>query len=237
MGERTLIVIPAYNEEDSIAEVLMSLRRSAAEFDRVVVNDGSEDDTGRVVAGLGEKQLLLACNVGYGHALQIGLRYGLIAGYDIIVSFDADGQHRAEDVRCLVQELLVSGADMIIGSRYCDGQPYASPLDRRLGQLLFSHMTRLLTGRRIYDTTSGFKAIRAEACRSIIRRAFLDFHIEMIVGLSLSGFTINEYPIIVNERASGRSMYSFVNIMRYPLKTLLLTVVAVIDGYLERRTR
>lgn len=237
MGERTLIIIPAYNEEDSIAGAIVSLRRWAAEFDRVVVNDGSEDQTGRIVAELGEKQLVLPCNVGYGHALQIGFRYALSAGYDIIVSFDADGQHRAEDVPRLVQELQASGADMIIGSRYCNGDPYTSPLDRRLGQLLFSHLTRLLTRQRIYDTTSGFKAIRAEACRSVIRRVFLDFHIEMIVSLSLSGFTIREYPIIVNERTSGRSMYSLLNVVHYPLKTLLLTAVAVIDGYLERRTR
>lgn len=236
MAPRILIVIPAYNEEQTIAAVIEGLRRAVPAYDRVVVNDGAKDNTGRVVAALGEKQLWLPCNLGYGHALQTGLKYGLQSGYEIIVSFDGDGQHRPEDVQPLVEALLSRGADIVIGSRYCNGRSYNSPLGRKLGQILFSHLTGLLLGRRIYDTTSGFKAMRAAACEMVVSGIFMDFHTESLVRLSMAGFKIIEHPITVYERAHGRSMHSLISVFAYPLQTLLLTLVALVDALLHRRT-
>jgi glycosyltransferase involved in cell wall biosynthesis len=236
MNLRVLIVIPAYNEEKTIAAVIEGLRRAAPDYDRVVVNDGARDNTGQVVASLGEKQLWLPCNLGYGNALQTGLKYGLQSGYEIIVSFDGDGQHRAEDVQPVVAALLDSGADVVIGSRYCNGRTYNSPLGRKLGQILFSRLTRLLIGRRIYDTTSGFKAMRAAACAMVVSGVFMDFHTESLVHLSMAGFKIVEHPITVHEREHGRSMHSLISVFAYPLQTLLLTVVALVDSLLNRRT-
>jgi glycosyltransferase involved in cell wall biosynthesis len=235
--QRVLVVIPAYNEEKTIGSVLKRLRRVAPEFDRVVVNDGSKDATGDVVEALGEKQLRLPCNLGYGQALQTGMKYALIRGYDVVVSIDADGQHRPEDVPRLVEMLRESDADMVIGSRFCRGRPYKSPFGRRVGQLLFSRLTRVLIGHRIYDTTSGFKALRATACEVIVNGTFMDFHTETIVRLSLFGLRIVEMPIAVEERTLGRSMYSFTSVFGYPLQTLLLTMVAAVDALLARRTR
>lgn len=235
--QRVLVVIPAYNEEQTIGSVLDHLRRVAPEFDRVVVNDGSKDATGKIVAAVGEKQLRLPCNLGYGHALQTGLKYSLLRGYDIVVSIDADGQHNPEDVPRMVALLDESQADMVIGSRFCGDRRYKTPFGRRVGQLLFSHLTRVLIGQRIYDTTSGFKVLRAAACEAIVRGTFLDFHIETLVRLSLSGFKIVEMPIRVGDRTLGRSMHSFTSLFRYPLQTVLLTIVAVADALLARRTR
>jgi glycosyltransferase involved in cell wall biosynthesis len=236
MKPRVLIVIPAYNEEKTIAGVIEGLRQTAPDYDRVVVNDGAGDRTGQIVAAMGEKQLWLPCNLGYGNALQTGLKYGLQSGYDIIVSFDGDGQHRAEDVQPLVDALLASGAHMVIGSRYCNGRSYNSPLGRKLGQLLFSQLTRLLIGRRIYDTTSGFKAMRAAACEMVVGGVFMDFHTESLVRLSMAGLKIIEHPITVYEREHGRSMHSLISVFAYPLQTLLLTLVATVDALLTRRT-
>jgi hypothetical protein len=106
-----------------------------------------------------------------------------------------------------------------------------------MGQLLFSHLSRLLIGQRIYDTTSGFKALRASAGRALVQGAFMDFHMETIVRLSLLGFKIVEFPITVNERTFGHSMHSFNSIFRYPLKTLLLTMAAAMDALLARRAK
>jgi glycosyltransferase involved in cell wall biosynthesis len=231
-----LIVIPAYNEEKTIADVIHGLRRAAPDFDRVVVNDGSKDATSLIVTELGEKQLLLPCNLGYGNALQTGLKYSLQRAYDVVVSFDGDGQHHPDDVPRVVQALLESDADMVIGSRYCHEKAYRGPLDRKLGQLLFSHLSRLALGHRIYDTTSGFKAMRASACEEVVRGVFLDFHTESLVRLSMAGFKISEYPITVYERVHGESMHSAVSVLAYPLQTLLLTIVATVDALLERRT-
>lgn len=237
MAQRVLIVVPAYNEALTIAAVIQELRRVVPEYDRVIVNDGSDDNTGEVIAGLGEKQLRLLHNIGYGPALQTGLKYALMQGYDVVVSMDADGQHQPKDVARLVTALNESQADMVIGSRFCDGHGYHTPIDRRLGQLIFSYLTRLLLKQRIYDTSSGFKAMRAAACEMIVNGAFMDFHIESIVRLSLANFKIIELPITVQERAFGRSMHSLNSVFQYPLKTVLLTLAAIMDAYIVRRAR
>lgn len=235
MEQRTLVVIPAYNEEKTIASVIYGLRQFAPEFDRIVVNDGAKDSTGEIIAKLGEKQLRLPCNLGYGLAVQTGLKYALQQGYDIVVTFDADAQHRPEDVRTVVQALMDNDADMVIGSRYSDSRPYQGPVERKWGQLFFSHLTRIITGKRIYDTTSGFKAIRASACRSIVSGVFMDFHMETIVRLSIAGYKIIECPITVHERRYGRSMHTYLSVIAYPSQTLLLTLVATMDALLARR--
>lgn len=237
MNQRVLIIIPAYNEAGTIADVLRGLRAAAPEYDRIVINDGSQDATARVVEDLSEKQLKLPFNLGYGLALQCGMKYALAEGYETIVSIDADGQHRPEDVPHLVETLNGSAADMVIGSRFCEDHAYNSQFNRRIGQILFSYLTRLLIGHRIYDTTSGFKAFRADTCAAIADTVFMDFHIETIVRLSLLGFRIIEHPVRVAERASGVSMHSFCSIFSYPLKTLLLTVVAATDVLLTRRNK
>jgi glycosyltransferase involved in cell wall biosynthesis len=233
--ERVLIIIPTYNEEQTIGTVIANLRRLVPEYDLLVVNDGSRDKTGQIVESLGEKQLKLVSNLGYGPSLQTGIKYSLLQGYTIIVSFDADGQHRPEDVKGVVQALLDNEADMVIGSRYCGGSPYSGPFERRLGQIMFSYLTRLLTGKRIYDTTSGFKAMRTKACEAIVDRSFLDFHIETIIRLGLSGYKIIEHPIVVLERIHGISMHNYTSVFSYPLKTLLLILIAYIDVMLLRR--
>jgi hypothetical protein len=237
MNRSVLIVIPAYNEEETIAAVILKLQRIVPQYDRVIVNDGSTDNTGKVVDELGERQLILPCNLGYGLALQTGLKYGLIQGYDIIVSMDADGQHQPEDVPNLVNALLTSNADMVIGSRFCEGQAYRTPVSRRMGQLFFSYLTSLFLGRRIYDTSSGFKALRAAACEVVVNGIFMDFHIETIVQMSLLNLNIIEFPITVLERTSGRSMHSVASVFQYPLKTILLTIAVLMDVLLIRRIR
>jgi glycosyltransferase involved in cell wall biosynthesis len=186
---------------------------------------------------MGEKHLHLIQNLGYGQALQTGMKYGLARGYDIIVSMDADGQHLTTDASRLVAALQETGADLVIGSRFCAENGYETPIDRRLGQLLFSHLTLWLLRQRIYDTSSGFKAMRADACREIVSGSFLDFHMESIVQLHLSKYKIVEIPIKVQERTHGQSMYSLASIFQYPLKTMLLTIVAMMDAFLLRRAR
>jgi glycosyltransferase involved in cell wall biosynthesis len=237
MNQRVLIVIPAHNEEKTIAAVITKLQQIVPQFDRVIVNDGSQDNTSKVVDELGEKQLKLPCNVGYGSALQTGLKYALIQDYDIIISMDADGQHQPEDVPRLVEALLKSNADMVIGSRFCEGQVYNTPFSRRIGQLLFSHLTRLFLDHRIYDTSSGFKALRAAACEVVVNGIFMDFHIETIVHMSLQNLKIVEFPVTVLERTSGQSMHSIASVFQYPLKTILLTIAVLMDAFLIRRIR
>jgi glycosyltransferase involved in cell wall biosynthesis len=237
VGTRVLVIIPAYNEEHTIGDVLSGVRQAAPEFDRVVVTDGSLDKTGDIVARLGEKQLRLPCNLGYGRALQTGMKYAMARGYDIVLCMDADGQHRPVDAPRLVKALLENNADMVIGSRYCERGAYETTFTRRVGQILFSRLTGLLLGQRIYDTTSGYKALRARVCKVLVQGTFMDFHVETMVRLIWLGFKIVEYPITITERAFGHSMHSFNSVFQYPLKTLFLTMVAAMDALVARRIK
>jgi len=234
---RVLILIPAYNEEQTIGHVIARLRRVVPGFDRLVINDGSRDNTGGVVDELGEKQLQLVTNLGYGSAIQVGLKYALLRGYNIVVTIDADGQHQAEDVPTLVDALIEHDVDMVIGSRFSSDPSYKTSFTRQIGQKLFSLLTRVLIGHRVYDTTSGFKALRAETCEAVLRYTFMDFHIETIVRLSMLGYSVLEVPIEIVDRSYGKSMHSFSSVFQYPLKTLLLIVVAAMDAFIERRTQ
>jgi glycosyltransferase involved in cell wall biosynthesis len=234
---RALIIIPAYNEEQSIGGVVGDLRRVVPDYDRLVVNDGSVDQTGEVLEKLGERQLRLPFNLGYGLALQTGMQYALARGYDLVVTLDADGQHQPSDIPRLIEVLLTSGADMVIGSRFCKAGQYGGPLMRRLGQELFSRLTHLLLRQRIFDTSSGFKVFRSTVCAALVGSSFMDFHIETLVRLRLLDYKIIEAPILVRERVHGQSMHSLASVFQYPVKTLILTVVAAMDVWLTRRPR
>ena len=200
----------------------------------MVIDDASTDETAAVVEDLGERQLRLPCQLGYGGALQAGVQYAIDAGYDIVVFLDADGQHRPEDVPRLVSRLEEGGADVVIGSRYVDSRIYEGPLGRRVGQRILSVISGLMIGRRIYDTTSGLKAMRSEASHVLTAGTFQDFHVEALVKWKMLGFSIEEVPVYVEEREHGRSMHGWKSAVAYPLKTLLATVVAAADAWIER---
>lgn len=230
---RVRIVVPAYDEAQSLGVVLDELRRRVS-HEVFVVDDGSTDGTGRIARAAGVRCLSLPCNLGYGGAVQAGLEVALAEACDVVVLFDADGQHSAADVDRVLAPVLAGVADVAIGSRYSDGRPYGGPLGRRLGQRVFSGLTRLAIGRRIYDTTSGFKAMNASACRAIVDTPFLDLHMETIVQLSLLGFRITEVPVTMSPRHAGSSMHGLASAWKYPAKTLLLGVVGLLDAVIIR---
>ena len=234
MSQRGLVIVPAFNEAASISEVLSGLRRAAPYLDRLVILDGSRDGTADVIRHMGETAVVLPCNVGYGHALQVGFQYALTRGYDVIVTFDADGQHRPEDVPRLLAAMADTGADVVIGSRFDRQRPYSGPLGRRFGQRLLSLFTGIFAGERIYDTTSGLKAMRRRAVRLLASAPFLDLHVESVVRLKLQGLVVTEAAVDMGGRWSGRSMYSSFDAITYPVKVLLLSAIAVVDSLLHR---
>ncbi len=234
-AERVLVAIPAFNEAATIAEVVTRVRRSLPGFDLVVVNDGSSDRTQEILEGLGVNTAHHLCNLGYGRAIQTAIKYAAHHRYDALITLDADGQHAPEQVLALFHEFQASGNDLVVGSRFVQGRDYGgAPFDRRLGMLIFSWLTWMLAGKRVYDTTSGLKAIRGSVFEPLARWHFVDFHAEAIVYLSRLGFKVEEFPITVEERRAGVSMYSPFKALVYPLKTSLMVLLAVAHARYSR---
>ncbi len=236
---RVLIAVPAYNEEASIAAVVGRIRRELAGHDLVVVQDGSRDGTGEVLRALGVATATHRCNLGYGRALQTALKLALAEGYDLLVTLDADGQHRPEDVRALLAESESGAWDLLIGSRYVTTKQYRGTVfGRRVGMQIFSILVGLISGQRIYDTTSGLKVIRRRVFEPLARWHFVDFHAEAIVYLLRLGYRVGEHPVTVDERRTGSSMYaSIFTALEYPLKTLLMLLLGIVEASLARRSR
>ncbi len=207
LEKKVCVIMPAYNEAASVGEVIQKIRRYASEADIVVVNDGSTDGTRRAALQAGAKALELPINLGIGGAVQTGLKYAYRRGCEIAVEVDADGQHDPRHIPQLVDKVVSRKADMAIGSRFYGNRAYHSSWLRMLGIRIFSQLIRLVTGRKIYDSTSGFRAYSRPALAFLSRRYPADFpEPESIVMLLNAGFKVEEVPTSINDRQAGESV-------------------------------
>jgi glycosyltransferase involved in cell wall biosynthesis len=233
---RTLVAIPAYNEAATIRGVVDRARASLPGCDVVVIDDGSRDATASQLDGTGATVVGHLCNLGYGRAFQTAVLYAERAGYERLVTLDADGQHDPAQVRALLAEFDGGRWDVLIGSRYVASRKYSGvPLGRRIGMRLFSTLVGVAAGQRVYDTTSGLKVIGRPAFAALRRWQFIDFHAEALVYLMRLGYRIGEVPITVEERRHGTTMYSTLSHIKYPLKTALMIVLGVVEANLAKR--
>lgn len=155
---RTLLIIPAYNEEGSLKNTVDAVIEEAPQVDFLIVNDGSKDGTAQVCRDNGYPFLDLPINLGLAGAFQSGMKYAYRHGYDCAIQFDADGQHLPEYIVPMVN--AISGADIVIGSRFVDSKKPHSM--RMLGSDLISGAIRLTTGKSIKDPTSGLRAFNSK---------------------------------------------------------------------------
>ena len=236
LRHRTLVAIPAYNEAATIRGVVERVRLNLPGCDLLVVNDGSRDATAAVLDGTNAIVVAHLCNLGYGRAIQTAVCYAERAGYDRLVTLDADGQHDPAQVGALLAEFDSGRWDLLIGSRYVVSRRYDGvPFGRRVGMRLFSSLVGVTTGRRIYDTTSGLKIIGRQTFMPLTNWHFIDFHAEALVYLMRLGYRVGEFPITVTERRHGTTMYSPLSHIKYPLKTALMVVLGLVEANQTRR--
>jgi hypothetical protein len=224
-----LVIVPVYNEAEALPDVLAELREHAPACDVVVVDDGSTDDTAAVARAAGHTVLEMCFNLGIGGAVQAGFKYALEHGYGIAVQMDGDGQHPPEQIEALVAPVRAKECEMSIGSRFLEGQDYEGSLARRVGTRFLSWICTLVTGQRITDATSGFRAFGPRALRYLASYYPADYpEPEAIVLLSRRGLPIREVPVHMRPRPAGRSSIRGVGAAYYMAKVSLALLLAVI---------
>lgn len=224
-----LVIVPAFDEKDSLPRTLDEIRAKAPDVDVLVVDDGSRDGTMEVARQRGVPVLHHAINLGVGAALQTGFRWAVARGYAIGVQLDADGQHDPGDLAALVGPVREGRCDVAIGSRYVSQTAYRAPLTRRIGMLLFSAVVRLLSGQTIRDTTSGYRAYGRkvmEFCQHDFPKDFPDA--PLLIDLARRGFRCLEVPVEMRERSAGESFYTLSKSLYYPYKNMLASLMVLL---------
>jgi polyprenyl-phospho-N-acetylgalactosaminyl synthase len=193
------VVIAAYNEAPVIASVVADVKRAGYRI--VVVDDGSTDATGAVSAEAGDVVVRHPINLGQGAALQTGIEFALREGADVIVTFDADGQHRAADIAVLMEALARHGADFALGSRFL-GASHNQPLSRRMLLKAAISFTRLTTGLSVTDTHNGLRAMTRRGASSIkLHQNRMAHASEILHQIAASGLKYVEAPVTIEYSA------------------------------------
>ena len=223
---KKLIIIPAYNEEKSILKVCNNIyeynKKNKTDYDIIVINDGSKDNTEKVLTDNNIPHIKLIRNLGIGGAVQTGYKYAKENNYDIAVQFDGDGQHNIEYVSNIIKPIEEHKADMVIGSRFIENiDTFRSSVARRIGIKVISFFIKLVTGKKIYDTTSGMRAVN----KNIIEKFADDYPTEYPEPISTTivlkkGYKIEEISVKMNEREDGissirtwKNVYYMINVI------------------------
>jgi glycosyltransferase involved in cell wall biosynthesis len=233
--KKYLVIIPAYNEEKTVAAVISETRGDIPSSDILVVNDGSDDGTRDAAIAEGVAVINHPFNLGYGATLQTGFRFAVKKGYDFVITMDADGQHVSSSAGSLIDVMRESKADVVIGSRFT-GQGYRIGILRKIGITLFSLIAKVYTGVSITDPTSGFQLINRSAFTYLAEgdNYPLDYpDVNIIMALHKSRFKVAEAPVVMQENANGKSMHNGLRPLLYVLKMCL----AIIMVLLRRKDR
>jgi glycosyltransferase involved in cell wall biosynthesis len=231
---RKLAIVPAYNEQGMVGRVVREIHRQAPDFDVVVIDDGSLDNTAAEAEASGAVVVRHPFNLGIGGAMQSGFKYALRNGYDVAAQVDGDGQHKPAHLPDLLAKLHTSGdeADMVCGSRFRGDPGYRVPIGRRIGNLIFSVVLTAITRRRITDPTSGFRITNRRGIELFARDYPHDYpEVEAIVMLHAHRLRIHEVPVRMNARGFGKSSIDYPRSAFYMAKVLL----ALFIGLVRRR--
>lgn len=219
---KTLVLIPCYNEEENIERVIENLRAAAPKADYLVINDCSTDGSRAILQKNGYSYLDLPVNLGIGGGVQSGYLYAREHGYDITVQMDGDGQHDPRYLQKVIAPIEEGRLDMCIGSRFITKEGFQTSFMRRFGIQILSALIHLLCGKKIKDTTSGFRA-----CGKSLTAFYADHYAqdypepEAIIAAVMNGFRVGEEAVVMEERKGGVSSISALHSAYYMIKVIL----------------
>jgi len=222
---KNLIIIPAYNESANIKDTVENIQKTVPDFDYVVINDHSKDNTLDILKENHFNYVNLPVNLGIGGAVQTGYKYALENGYDTAVQVDADGQHDVSYLKNLVNRMEKEQADMVIGSRFITNEGFQSTFMRRVGINYFTRMIKHLTGHVITDPTSGFRLSNRRVISLFAESYPTDYpEPESIVYLLKRNLKVVEEPVQMKERQGGVSSIRMSSSVYYMIKVTLAII-------------
>lgn len=234
---KVLLIIPSYNEEDNVLEnynrIVKYNSKNKMKYDCIIINDGSTDKTGKICKENKIPYISLVHNLGIGGAVQTGYKYALENEYDIAVQFDGDGQHDVNYVKKIIEPIINNETDMVIGSRFIDknSSEFKSSFARRIGIKIISFFIKLTTRKKIYDTTSGFRAVN----KKIIEQFANEYPVEYpepitTVEVIKKGYLVKEVPVSMNERENGISSIKAWKNIYYMLNVIISIIISGVGG-------
>lgn len=226
---KTLVIIPAYNEEEAIVETINNLKKCCdGMVDYVIINDCSKDNTLKKCNENNFNVINLPINLGIGGAVQTGYKYAYRYGYDIAIQMDADGQHDPKYISEIIEKIK-AGNDMVIGSRFIEKNGFQSTFVRRIGINLYSKIIKLFTGKVIKDTTSGYRAVNKKIIKIFANNYPVDYpEPETDAFIAKNKFEIFELPMQMKERDTGSSSITPIKSIYYAIKVGLAVTLACI---------
>ena len=228
---KKLIIIPAYNESASIAKTVQMIQKYAPDFDYIIINDCSTDDTLKICQNNNFPVVDLPLNLGIGGAVQTGYLYAYENDYEAAVQVDGDGQHDPSFLNEMVRHLEEHQLDMVIGSRFIEMKGFQSSAVRRMGINYFSNLIKLLTGKRITDPTSGLRMVGKRVIKSFAKEYPKDYpEPESVVAILRKGMKVEEIPVVMKERQGGVSSISATKSIYYMIKVTLAILIERIRG-------
>ena len=222
---KKLIIIPAYNESESIEKTVQMIMKDAPDFDYVIINDCSTDNMKEICEAKGYNLLNLPINLGIGGAVQTGFKYALKYNYDLAVQVDGDGQHDPKFLKEMVKTIEEEGCDVVIGSRFINKEGYQSSGLRRVGIKYFTCLIKLITGTKITDPTSGLRMINREVIKMFAEDYPKDYpEPESVVAVLRRKKSVVEIPVVMMPRTGGVSSISIHNSVYYMIKVSLAII-------------
>ena len=226
----TLIIIPAYNEENNLGSVLDAIKKWTPNIPVLVVDDGSTDSTAMVAENHGAELISLPFNSGYGVALQTGFIYAVRNQYSMVVQLDADGQHDPQFIPELLQEVQKGDLDVVVGSRFLGKGTYKASFPRQIGMFIFAHLASLFCGQKVTDPTSGFQVLRGSVIRFGASKYFPPDYpdADFLIMLHRSGFKVKEIPVTMRPSPLNKSMHQGHKTIYYVFKMFLSIIVTLL---------
>ncbi|MDC4243647.1 glycosyltransferase family 2 protein [Clostridium perfringens] len=225
---KILVIIPAYNEEKSISKVIMDIYNQRIEdLDILVINDASSDNTKFEAQKLGVNVIDLPINLGIGGAVQTGYIYAYNNKYDVAIQFDGDGQHMAKYLKDMIKAIINENYDMVVGSRFINNSNYKPSIYRKLGINFFSSLVSILGRKKVFDTTSGYRAVNNSVIKEFVEYYPKDYpEVETLSYIIRKGFKVKEIPVEMNYRESGESSITPLKSIYYMLKVTFATIIS-----------